>query len=117
SLLEEPLLLALPREHALAGTSRSGGAATFFKRPCPGRVIFFGPPGACFLERATRACPAAGVYPRNRPNPAPGPAVVRVGCGRERARHFSRPRIPATFSCGWDGIPSSSRLSSTEGSP
>jgi DNA-binding transcriptional LysR family regulator len=44
SLLEEPLLLALPSDHALAGTSR--------------------PPGSGLIEATTAACHAAGFNPR-----------------------------------------------------
>ena len=36
SLLEEPMLLALPSEHVLAGSSHNGRAAVFVETPCSG---------------------------------------------------------------------------------
>src|SRR5262245_465853 len=64
SLLEEPLLLALPSEHALAGTSRNGGAAVSLKRLAQETFIVYGPPGSGLIEATTAACHAAGFNPR-----------------------------------------------------
>jgi len=64
SLLEEPLLLALPSEHALAGTSRNGGAALSLKRLAQETFIVYGPPGSGLIEATTAACRAAGFNPR-----------------------------------------------------
>lgn len=64
SLLEEPLLLALPSDHALAGTSRNGGAALSLKRLAQETFIVYGPPGSGLIEATTAACHAAGFNPR-----------------------------------------------------
>jgi DNA-binding transcriptional LysR family regulator len=60
SLLEEPLMLALPSEHALAGASRNGGAALSLKRLAQETFIVYGPPGSGLIEATTTACHAAG---------------------------------------------------------
>jgi DNA-binding transcriptional LysR family regulator len=64
SLLEEPLLLALPSGHALAGTSRDGGSAVSLKRLAQETFIVYGPPGSGLIEATTAACRAAGFNPR-----------------------------------------------------
>jgi len=64
SLLEEPLLLALPSGHALAGTSRDGGAALSLKRLAQETFIVYGPSGSGLIEATTAACHAAGFNPR-----------------------------------------------------
>ena len=63
-LLEEPLMLALPSEHALAGTSRTSGAALSLKRLARETFIVYGPPGTGLIEATTAACHAAGFNPR-----------------------------------------------------
>jgi DNA-binding transcriptional LysR family regulator len=63
-LLEEPLMLALPSEHALAGTSRNGGTALSLKRLAHEAFIVYGPPGTGLIEATTAACRAAGFNPR-----------------------------------------------------
>jgi DNA-binding transcriptional LysR family regulator len=64
SLLEEPLLLALPSRHALAGTSRDGGAPLSLKCLAQETFIVYGPPGGGLVEATTAACRAAGFNPR-----------------------------------------------------
>jgi len=64
SLLEEPLMLALPSKHALAGTSRNGGGALSLKRLAQETFIVYGPPGSGLVEATTAACHAAGFTPR-----------------------------------------------------
>jgi DNA-binding transcriptional LysR family regulator len=64
SLLEEPLMLALPSEHELAGTSRNGGPAILLKRLAQETFIVYGPPGSGLIAATTAACHAAGFSPR-----------------------------------------------------
>jgi DNA-binding transcriptional LysR family regulator len=64
SLLEEPLMLALPSEHELAGTNRDGGPAISLKRLAQETFIVYGPPGSGLIEATTAACHAAGFNPR-----------------------------------------------------
>jgi DNA-binding transcriptional LysR family regulator len=64
SLLEEPLMLALPSEHALAGASRNGGPALSLRHLAQETFIAYGPPGSGLVEATTRACHAAGFNPR-----------------------------------------------------
>jgi len=64
SLLQEPFLLALPSEHALAGTSRNAGAALSLKRLARETFIVYGPPGNGLIEATIAACRAAGFNPR-----------------------------------------------------
>jgi len=64
SLLEEPMLLALPSEHVLAGSSHNGRAAVSLKRLAQETFIVYGPPGTGLIEATTAACRAAGFNPR-----------------------------------------------------
>ena len=63
-LLEEPLMLALPTEHALAKTNRSSDIALSLKRLAHETFIIYGPPGTGLIEATTAACRAAGFNPR-----------------------------------------------------
>ena len=64
SLLEEPFMLALPSEHALAGTSRDGGPPISLKFLAQETFIVYGPPGSGLIDAAIAACRAAGFNPR-----------------------------------------------------
>jgi len=63
SLLEEPLLLALPSAHPLARTGRNDGAISL-KRLAQETFIVYGPPGSGLIEATTAGCHAAGFNPR-----------------------------------------------------
>ena len=64
SLLEEPMLLALPRGHPLAGNSRNSDAALSLKRLAQESFIVYGPPGSGLIEATIKACRTAGFDPR-----------------------------------------------------
>jgi DNA-binding transcriptional LysR family regulator len=57
-------MLALPTEHALAKTNRSGDIALSLKRLAHETFIIYGPPGTGLIEATTAACRAAGFNPR-----------------------------------------------------
>src|SRR5262245_27558958 len=80
-LLEEPLMLALPSEHALARASRNGGAALSLKRLAQERFIVYGPPGSGLIEATTAACHAAGFNPRIDHAPRVTSAIGLVASG------------------------------------
>ena len=80
SLLEEPLLLALPSDHRLAGTSRNGGAALSLKRLAQKTFIVYGPPG---LRAGVRPVRPLALFP------AAAARLCKSGLGRlcAAARH------------------------------
>jgi DNA-binding transcriptional LysR family regulator len=57
-------MLALPTEHALARTNRTGEEALSLKRLVHETFIIYGPPGTGLIEATTAACRAAGFNPR-----------------------------------------------------
>jgi DNA-binding transcriptional LysR family regulator len=63
SLIEEPMVVALPRGHPLA---RDGGAAASvsLQRLARETFILYGPPGTAFYDLTMAACRAAGFDPR-----------------------------------------------------
>src|SRR5262249_56155892 len=93
--VEEPLMLALPSEHALAGTSRNSGAALSLKRLAHETFIVYGPPGTGLIEATTAACHAVGFNPRI------GQAAPRgtsaIGLGARRLRALPAPACPQHF--------------------
>jgi len=63
-LLEEPMLLALPSEHALARNGGEGESAILLKHLGRETFILYGPPGTGLREATMAACRAAGFSPR-----------------------------------------------------
>jgi DNA-binding transcriptional LysR family regulator len=61
-LLEEPMLVALPSEHALALSD--GDAGISLKRLAGETFILYGPPGTGMYDATIAACRAAGFSPR-----------------------------------------------------
>ena len=61
-LLDEPLVVALPRTHALAGGRRE--ALVSLKRLAREDFILYGPPGTGIHDETLAACRAAGFSPR-----------------------------------------------------
>jgi len=82
SLIEEPILVALPSGHALA---RSGGAsAVSLQRLARETFILYGPPGTAFYDLTMAACRAAGFNPRvgqETPRMTSSLNLVAVGLG------------------------------------
>lgn len=64
SLLEEPMLVALPSGHSLANCSGKGESAFSLKRLAHETFILYGPPGTTFYDVTMAACRAAGFSPR-----------------------------------------------------
>ncbi len=62
-LLDEAMLVALPKGHALAGSGRNG-AALNFKQLAGEIFILYGPPGTTFYDMTKEACREAGFSPR-----------------------------------------------------
>jgi len=61
-LLEEPMVAALPSNHALLG--RHGDAAITMKHLADETFILYGPPGTGMYDATIAACQAAGFNPR-----------------------------------------------------
>ena len=83
SLIEEPILVALPSGHALA---RSGGGApaVSLQRLARETFILYGPPGTAFYDLTMAACRAAGFNPRvgqETPRMTSSLNLVAVGLG------------------------------------
>jgi DNA-binding transcriptional LysR family regulator len=83
SLIEEPIVVALPRGHAL--TRNSGGAAgVSLQRLARETFILYGPPGTAFYDLTVAACRAAGFNPRvgqETPRMTSSLNLVAVGLG------------------------------------
>jgi len=62
-LLEEAMLVALPRGHELASGSRDG-AALSLKQLAHETFILYGPPGTAFYDMTMAACRKSGFSPR-----------------------------------------------------
>jgi len=83
-LLEEPMLLALPSEHALARNGGEGESAILLKHLGRETFILYGPPGTGLREATMAACRAAGFSPRagqEAPRIASALSLVAVGLG------------------------------------
>ena len=83
SLIEEPILVALPSGHALV---RSGGgtSAVSLQRLARETFILYGPPGTAFYDLTMAACRAAGFNPRvgqETPRMTSSLNLVAVGLG------------------------------------
>jgi DNA-binding transcriptional LysR family regulator len=81
SLLNEPMVVALPRRHALAGGKAAEPLA--MKRLADETFILYGPPGTGMYDATIAACQAAGFNPR----------VGNLGASTQQA-----PRIGSTLS-------------------
>lgn len=82
-LLEEPMLVALPRAHALA-QGRKGESPLLLKHLARETFILYGPPGTGLREVTMEACRAAGFTPRagqQAPRIASTLSLVAVGLG------------------------------------
>jgi len=83
-LLEEPMLVALPRAHPLARSSGKGETPLLLKHLAPETFILYGPPGTGLRELTIEACRAAGFNPRagqEAPRIASTLSLVAVGLG------------------------------------
>ncbi len=83
SLIEEPILVALPSGHALA-RSGSGASAVSLQRLARETFILYGPPGTAFYDLTMAACRAAGFNPRvgqETPRMTSSLNLVAVGLG------------------------------------
>lgn len=80
-LLEEPMVVALPKRHVLARDSRS--AAIPMQRLADETFILYGPPGTGMYDATIAACQASGFNPR----------VGNLGASTQQA-----PRIASTLS-------------------
>jgi DNA-binding transcriptional LysR family regulator len=78
-LLDEPMVAALPRGHALA----TGGAPIVLKKLAADTFILYGPPGTGMYDAIIAACHAAGF----------SPSVGNLGVSTQQA-----PRIGSTLS-------------------
>jgi DNA-binding transcriptional LysR family regulator len=63
-LLEEPMLVALPRAHELARSGGKGENPLLLKHLARETFILYGPPGTGLREMTMEACRAAGFSPR-----------------------------------------------------
>jgi len=81
SLLQEPMVVALPSTHALAGGERE--TAISFQRLANETFILYGPPGTGMYDATIAACHAAGFNPH----------VGNLGASTQQA-----PRIGSTLS-------------------
>src|SRR5436305_5303983 len=82
-LLEEPMLVALPRAHALAQNGK-GETRLLLKHLAHETFILYGPPGTGLRELTIDACRAAGFSPRagqEAPRIASTLSLVAVGLG------------------------------------
>jgi DNA-binding transcriptional LysR family regulator len=80
-LLEEPMIVALPRKHPLAQDKATG--AISMRRLAEETFILYGPPGTGMYDATIAACQAAGFNPR----------VGNLGASTQQA-----PRITSTLS-------------------
>jgi DNA-binding transcriptional LysR family regulator len=83
-LLEEPMLVALPRAHALARTGGKGKRPLLLRHLARETFILYGPPGTGLRELTIEACRAAGFSPRagqEAPRIASTLSLVAVGLG------------------------------------
>lgn len=83
SLIEEPILVALPSGHALA-RSGVGASAVSLQRLARETFILYGPPGTAFYDLTMAACRAAGFNPRvgqETPRMTSSLNLVAVGLG------------------------------------
>jgi len=83
SLIEEPILVALPSGHALA-RSGSSASAVSLQRLARETFILYGPPGTAFYDLTMAACRAAGFNPRvgqETPRMTSSLNLVAVGLG------------------------------------
>jgi DNA-binding transcriptional LysR family regulator len=83
-LLEEPMLVALPRAHALARSGGKGESPLLLKHLARETFILYGPPGMGLREVTMEACRAAGFNPRagqESPRIASTLSLVAVGLG------------------------------------
>ena len=83
-LLEEPMLVALPRAHALARSGDEGESPLLLKHLARETFILYGPPGIGLREVTMEACRAAGFSPRagqEAPRIASTLSLVAVGLG------------------------------------
>ncbi len=83
SLIEEPILVALPSGHALA-RSGGGASAVSLQRLARETFILYGPPGTAFYDLTMAACRAAGFNPRvgqETPRMTSSLNLVAVGLG------------------------------------
>jgi DNA-binding transcriptional LysR family regulator len=83
SLIEEPIVVALPRGHALARNS-GGAAGVSLQRLARETFILYGPPGTAFYDLTVAACRAAGFNPRvgqETPRMTSSLNLVAVGLG------------------------------------
>jgi DNA-binding transcriptional LysR family regulator len=83
-LLEEPMLVALPRAHALARTGSKGERPLLLRHLARETFILYGPPGTGLRELTIEACRAAGFSPcagQEAPRIASTLSLVAVGLG------------------------------------
>jgi DNA-binding transcriptional LysR family regulator len=83
-LLEEPMLVALPRAHELARSVGKGENPLLLKHLARETFILYGPPGTGLREMTMEACRAAGFSPRTgqeAPRIASSLSLVAVGLG------------------------------------
>lgn len=83
-LLEEPMLVALPRAHALARSGGKGESPLLLKHLARETFILYGPPGMGLREVTMEACRTAGFSPRagqEAPRIASTLSLVAVGLG------------------------------------
>ena len=86
-LLEEPMLVALPRAHALALSGGKGKSPLLLKHLARETFILYGPPGTGLREVTMEACRAAGFSPRA--GQESSSHRVNAQPGRRRARDFA----------------------------
>jgi DNA-binding transcriptional LysR family regulator len=96
-LLEEAMLVALPKGHALV--QGNDDAALSLKRLAGETFILYGPPGSGMYDMTIAACHLAGFSPR-------------IG---QLARHFHRSGLDEPNEYGWRGVSSAQRHRSREG--
>jgi DNA-binding transcriptional LysR family regulator len=83
-LVEEPMLVALPRAHPLARGSGGNEPGLSLKRLARETFIVYGPPGTAFHDLTMAACRAAGFSPRvgqEAPRMTSSLNLVAVGLG------------------------------------